>query len=101
MSYPRMATYKTATDLRRYLSSLGAALPLDDTLIHGDLSPLTQTFVVDGQREGNRFAILPMEGWDATADGQPSDMTLRRWQRFGASGAKLTRGGKPVSVRHD
>ena len=41
----------------------------------------------------NRFAILPMEGWDGTADGRPTDLVRRRWQRFGASGAELIWGG--------
>jgi 2,4-dienoyl-CoA reductase-like NADH-dependent reductase (Old Yellow Enzyme family) len=42
-----------------------------------------------------------MEGWDGTTDGQPSELTIRRWQRFGASGAKLIWGGEAVAVRHD
>src|SRR5262249_17664188 len=50
---------------------------------------------------GNRFAWLPMEGWDGPADGRPSDLTRRRWRRFGLSGAKLIWGGEAVAVRHD
>jgi NADPH2 dehydrogenase len=30
-----------------------------------------------------------MEGWDATADGRPTDLVRRRWERFGASGCGL------------
>ncbi|MFM8802942.1 MAG: NADH:flavin oxidoreductase, partial [Planctomycetia bacterium] len=40
----------------------------------------------------------PMEGWDATADGLPTDTLLRRWRRFGESGAKLIWGGEAVAV---
>ena len=43
-------------------------------------------------RLGNRWAILPMEGWDGTADGRPTDLVRRRWRRFGESGAKLDLG---------
>src|SRR5262249_16271671 len=50
---------------------------------------------------GNRFCILPMEGWDGTTDGRPSDLTRRRWRNFGLSGAKLIWGGEAVAVRHD
>ncbi|HMY74262.1 MAG TPA: NADH:flavin oxidoreductase, partial [Blastocatellia bacterium] len=50
---------------------------------------------------GNRFSILPMEGWDGTPDGKPSELTLRRWKHFGESGAKLIWGGEAVAVRHD
>jgi 2,4-dienoyl-CoA reductase-like NADH-dependent reductase (Old Yellow Enzyme family) len=39
-----------------------------------------------------------MEGWDGTSDGNPSENTLRRWRRFGASGAKLIWGGEAVAV---
>ena len=42
-----------------------------------------------------------MEGWDGTADGEPSDLTRRRWRNFGISGAKLMWGGEAVAVRHD
>jgi 2,4-dienoyl-CoA reductase-like NADH-dependent reductase (Old Yellow Enzyme family) len=42
-----------------------------------------------------------MEGWDGTPDGLPTDLTLRRWRRFGRSGAKLIWGGEAVAVRHD
>jgi 2,4-dienoyl-CoA reductase-like NADH-dependent reductase (Old Yellow Enzyme family) len=48
----------------------------------------------------HRYAILPMEGWDATDDGRPTDLVLRRWQRFGESGAGLV-WGEAVAVRAD
>jgi 2,4-dienoyl-CoA reductase-like NADH-dependent reductase (Old Yellow Enzyme family) len=54
---------------------------------------------VDGVRVGNRFCILPMEGWDGTREGHPSDLTRRRWRHFGLSGAKLIWGGEAVAVR--
>ena len=41
-----------------------------------------------------------MEGWDATADGAPSENTIRRWRRFGRSGGKLIWGGEAVAVCH-
>jgi 2,4-dienoyl-CoA reductase-like NADH-dependent reductase (Old Yellow Enzyme family) len=41
-----------------------------------------------------------MEGWDGTTDGAPSERTLRRWHRFGRSGAKLIWGGEAVAVSH-
>ncbi len=65
-------------------------------------APLAQPYrLPDGRVIGNRFAILPMEGWDGTADGRPSELTIRRWRRFGASGAKLIWGGEAAAVRHD
>lgn len=49
----------------------------------------------------NRFAVLPMEGWDGTDDGRPTDLVRRRWRRFGSSGAALIWGGEAVAVRAD
>jgi NADPH2 dehydrogenase len=100
-AFRRVAQLKTAADFRAHLASLGIDIPLDEKLLHGPDAPLAQPCVVDGWTIGNRFAILPMEGWDGTRDGRPSDLTRRRWQRFGASGAKLIWGGEAVAVRHD
>ncbi|MGI9474801.1 MAG: NADH:flavin oxidoreductase, partial [Rubripirellula sp.] len=55
----------------------------------------------DGCTIGNRFCILPMEGWDGTRAGKPTELTRRRWRNFGLSGAKLMWGGEAVAVRHD
>lgn len=38
---------------------------------------------------GNRAAIHPMEGCDATPEGAPGELTWRRYRRFAAGGAKL------------
>ncbi len=62
---------------------------------------LGKAFTHDGNPIGNRFAVLPMEGWDATTEGKPTDLTKRRWHRFGSSGAKLIWGTEAVAVRHD
>ena len=100
-SYPRVASLKTADAFRSHLDACGASIAFDDTLDPPGASPLAQPFELDGVRVGNRFCILPMEGWDGTADGHPSDLTRRRWQRFGISGAKLIWGGEAVAVQHD
>jgi 2,4-dienoyl-CoA reductase-like NADH-dependent reductase (Old Yellow Enzyme family) len=83
------------------LKELGISIPCDRELIAGDASPLAQPLQVDDLNPGNRFAIQPMEGWDGTSDGDPTDLTFRRWGRFGASGAKLIWGGEAVAVCHD
>jgi NADPH2 dehydrogenase len=100
-AYRRIAQLKTADDFRTHLASLGISLPFDEDIQHGPDAPLAQPCVVDGVTIGNRFAILPMEGWDGTRDGRPSELTIRRWQRFGGSGAKLIWGGEAVAVRPD
>ena len=100
-AYPRMASLKTAAAFRRHLEQSGIPLAFDDVLAAPGASPLAQPIDVDGVRVGNRFCILPMEGWDGTRDGEPTDLTRRRWRNFGTSGAKLMWGGEAVAVRHD
>jgi 2,4-dienoyl-CoA reductase-like NADH-dependent reductase (Old Yellow Enzyme family) len=99
--YPRVATLKTAAALRAHLERSGIPLAFDDELVPASQSPLAQPIDVGSVRVGNRFCILPMEGWDGTPDGQPTDLTRRRWRNFGISGAKLMWGGEAVAVRHD
>jgi 2,4-dienoyl-CoA reductase-like NADH-dependent reductase (Old Yellow Enzyme family) len=98
---PKLRRFRSAEALRAHLSAIGVELPFDDVLEAPQDSPLAQPLEVAGRRLGNRLAILPMEGWDGTRDGRPSDLVRRRWQRFGASGAKLVWGGEAVAVRPD
>jgi NADPH2 dehydrogenase len=101
VSYPRVAALKNAAALRAHLSHSGIALAFDDELAEGARSPLAQPFALGGLAAGNRFCVLPMEGWDGTSEGEPTELTRRRWRRFGAGGAKLIWGGEAVAVRHD
>jgi len=101
LSYPRVAALKTAAVFRAHLDRSRIALPFDDDLAVPGESPLAQPIEANGVRVGNRFCILPMEGWDGTRDGGPTDLTRRRWRHFGVSGAKLIWGGEAVAVRHD
>ena len=99
--YRRIASFKTAQALRAHLQRSGIALELDEERARPGESPLAQPIDVDGVRVGNRFCILPMEGWDGTREGEPSELTRRRWRNFGISGAKLMWGGEAVAVRQD
>ena len=101
VAYPRIASLKTPQALRARLAALGVDLPLADTLHQAPQSSLAQPLEAGGLRAGNRWAVLPMEGWDGSLDGRPSELTMRRWQRFGLSGAKIIWGGEAVAVRDD
>jgi 2,4-dienoyl-CoA reductase-like NADH-dependent reductase (Old Yellow Enzyme family) len=101
MEYRKLAQLRTAAEFRAYLESVGAALPFDEQVQAGPESPLAQPFRVHDWTVGNRFAVLPMEGWDAAPGGRPTDLVRRRWERFGISGAKLIWGGEAVAVRPD
>ncbi len=97
----RLSSLKSVADLRRHVAGLGVDLAVDDAVEAGPGAPLARPFARPAGVIGNRFAILPMEGWDGTEDGRPSDLTRRRWRNFGLSGAKLIWGGEAVAVRRD
>ena len=99
--FPKPATLKSAEDLRQRLSGLGHPLPVDDTTRPEVLGRVIPAGMGVPKPIGNRWAILPMEGWDGTLDGRPTDLVRRRWRRFGQSGAKLIWGGEAVAVRPD
>ncbi len=76
----RYFKYKSSQSLRDDARRLG---------LENDLSPLRTALRVSGRTVGNRLAIQPMEGCDGNLDGTPGELTLRRYRRFGAGGAKL------------
>jgi len=98
-SIVRIGHLKTVARFRDHIADLGIDLPCDQEILTGSDSPLSQPAEVRGRKIGNRFAIHPMEGWDAETDGNPSELTFRRWRNFGLSGAKLIWGGEAVAVR--
>jgi len=91
---------KNVADFTSYLSQIGVSLPFDEEVKSGPDAPLARPYILGNKVIGNRFAVLPLEGWDSTAEGRPTELTRRRWQRFGLSGAKLIFGGEAVAVRH-
>ncbi|MCC9603694.1 NADH:flavin oxidoreductase [Stieleria sp. JC731] len=100
-TYPRIASLKSFQEFDSRLEELGLQMPREENVLSGDESPLAKSSQVGSLLVGNRYCILPMEGWDGTADGRPTDLTRRRWKNFGISGAKLMWGGEAVAVRHD
>ena len=90
--YRKVANLTTFDRFTGYLDELGVKLPVDrDVDPSGVLaSPVEIRDASAGVlRSPNRFAALPMEGWDGTADGRPTDLVRRRWTRFGTSGCGL------------
>jgi NADPH2 dehydrogenase len=96
----RLGTVKDAARFQDHVRSLGLAIPCDEVLRCGSDSPLRQPLSRGGITLGNRIVVHPMEGWDGSADGNPSELTTHRWKKFGQSGAKLIWGGEAVAVSH-
>ncbi len=101
MAVTQVRRLKEADEFRAHLAGLGVDLPFDPVVDPaGTLArPMRMRDGTAGELvAGNRWCVLPMEGWDATTDGRPTDLVRRRWTRFGGSGAKLVWGGEAVAV---
>jgi 2,4-dienoyl-CoA reductase-like NADH-dependent reductase (Old Yellow Enzyme family) len=88
---------------RDHCAALGIEIPIvDEVDPAGSLAQPVR--IRDGSggtfTSSNRFAVLPMEGWDGTTDGRPTDLVRRRWQRFASSGCGLV-WGEATAVRPD
>jgi len=85
--------YKNLGDLRSHAAELGVELPLveDSEEVRRILAQPVEIRSLGGKtwRIGNSFAVHPMEGCDGELDGNPGELTVRRYRRFGAGGAKL------------
>src|SRR6266446_8123223 len=102
MSLPilRLGTVKDVSRFQQHLRTLGLNIPCDSEVISRPESPLLQPLSRGEINRANRIAVHPMEGWDATPDGNISESMLRRWRRLGTSGAKLVWGGEAAAVSH-
>ena len=76
--------YKSLADIQAENARLGIDLQFSE-----DLSPLFEPIAIGGRSVGNRWCIHPMEGCDGEPDGRPGPLTFRRFDRFGAGGAKV------------
>lgn len=97
----RLTAIKGAAAFRERAEALGLDLPVEDAILKAGDSPLARPLAIGGFQVGNRWCIHPMEGWDATTDGKPTETLIRRWERFGISGAKFLWGMEAVAVRPD
>ena len=101
MDYPKVASFKTLEEFRNYLRNENIKIGFADEIRSDGSAALAQTAQCFGRTVGNRWAILPMEGWDCEADGTPGEFTRRRWLRFAGSGAKLLYGTEAAAVMHE
>jgi NADPH2 dehydrogenase len=93
----------TVEAFRRHCADAGIEIPIDEEV--DPTSVLAQPLEIRDGSSGtltaaNRFAVLPMEGWDGTLDGRPTDLVRRRWQRIATSGCGLV-WGEATAVRAD
>lgn len=94
MSYPvvkemgplefRKFDYSSAAEFSDDARGMGLSIRLA-----GDLSSLGNRVVIGDYTLPNSMAFHPMEGCDASLDGAPGELTVRRYRRFAAGGPGL------------
>lgn len=97
----KVPTLRTAVRFNEQMRGLGIGLEADEEVMVGGEGPLAQAIAWNGRTIGNRWCTQPMEGWDGTTTGGVTEPMVRRWRRFGESGAKLIWGGEAMAVRPD
>ncbi|MGV9202536.1 MAG: flavin oxidoreductase/NADH oxidase [Promethearchaeia archaeon] len=77
-------TYRTLDDLQEEINKYDLKIPLNRRI---DILKTSYEF---GETSfPNRLAIQPMEGFDATENGSPTDLTKRRYLRYADGGVGL------------
>ncbi|HYA25209.1 MAG TPA: hypothetical protein VEF05_13680 [Terriglobales bacterium] len=100
-SFLRLGALKEVAQFQEHVKSCHLSIPCDTEILTGSESPLRTPIQCGALKIGNRIAVQPMEGWDGTSDGDPTESTLRRWRHFGRSGGKLIWGGEAVAVTEE
>ena len=81
----KFGQFKTNEDFQSALAADGIHFPIME-----DLSILSEPVTLaNGHVIPNRIVIQPLEGFDGTKDGNPSDLIFRRYKRFAEGGAGL------------
>lgn len=76
--------FKTIEQIQEKVAELGLEIPFEK-----DLSTLFDKVKIGKHALPNRFAVHPMEGFDADMTGSPQDLAFRRYQRYAAGGSAL------------
>jgi 2,4-dienoyl-CoA reductase (NADPH2) len=76
--------FKSKEELIGKARQLGHDLPFTD-----DISSLLKPLTIENHNISNRLVIQPMEGYDSTRDGSPSDLTRRRYLRYADGGSGI------------
>ena len=76
--------YKNIDELQHDIEELNIHLPLST-----NLEILAEPIQIFGKTVKNRIAIQPLECFDSSTEGTPSDLTFRRYRRLSAGGSGL------------
>ena len=97
--FEKVASFKTAAEFAKFAREKDFGFDVVEEM--PGANKLAEKVSYRNRIIGNRWSILPMEGWDCLPDGSPSDLTIRRWKRFAISGAKLLYGVEACAVMNE
>lgn len=80
----RFAKMNTTKEFSQIMSDAGVPFPVSE-----NMDILNTPIMVNGKEIPNRMCIQPLEGFDGTDDGKPSDLIFRRYKRYAKGGAGL------------
>jgi NADH:flavin oxidoreductase / NADH oxidase family. len=78
------AKMKSVQEFRQIMSDASVPFPASE-----DVSILAKPITLYGKEVPNRMCIQPLEGFDGTYDGKPSDLIFRRYRRYATGGAGI------------
>ena len=76
--------FQSLEDLKQAIHLMNLDIPLSE-----NISILKQGYKIGNKEIPNRMAIHPMEGCDGTIEGDPTELTFRRYNRFARGGAGI------------
>lgn len=76
--------FKSKEELIEKAKSLGFDLPFNE-----DISVLLTPVTIGANNISNRLVVQPMEGYDSSKDGSPTDLTRRRYLRYADGGSGI------------
>jgi len=80
----KFSQMNTVEEFKKKMTDAGQAFPVRE-----DLSILSEPIKIGDKVIPNRMCIQPLEGFDGTKEGNPSDLIFRRYERYAKGGAGL------------
>ena len=84
--YKSRMVIRNTGEFREALENEGVTIPFNEEI---NIDNFRKPLVINGRTIPNRFCIQPMEGCDCDNEGNPSELTYRKYKRFAAGGAGI------------
>ncbi|HPQ45743.1 MAG TPA: FAD-dependent oxidoreductase [Clostridia bacterium] len=84
--YKSRMVIRNTDEFRKAMEKEGVSIPFNEEI---DVENFRKPLEINGRVIPNRFCIQPMEGCDCDNQGNPSELTYRKYKRFAAGGAGI------------